>query len=109
MYYLVRCGHCRRIAEASMGCCPFCGYDGIEPKSEGMNLAPAPAADPERMRKAVHAMARAIHNTFCDCAPPHDTCPVDPKPLDAANEAYEAASPFFGGLPPSELSAREEK
>lgn len=35
-FYLVRCGECGFLSDASLGHCAKCGYDGFDPSSEGI-------------------------------------------------------------------------
>jgi hypothetical protein len=38
---LVRCGHCGFVSGPDLGECPKCGYDGIDPPSEPIEVIPA--------------------------------------------------------------------
>lgn len=70
--YLVRCGHCGFVGDATAGECVRCGYDGVDPPSEGLNLIPltalheADAAHVVRWERG--PTEAAIRHAHRDCA-----------------------------------------
>lgn len=46
--YLVRCGECGFVGGADDGCCAKCGYDGVDPASEGIEVIRTGLSEDER-------------------------------------------------------------
>lgn len=63
--YLVKCGQCRFLGVPDLGHCAKCGYDGVDPASEGaewVKVAPIEAIRDE-LRELIERFRPTVHQS----------------------------------------------